>query len=235
MRFLTFLFSVLILAANAQEKVGVTSVITTDADRNYGIGHSGSNAEYIQQLRNAVLLPVSLMSFDLKASNNSILIEWKTASEKNSSHFTLKRAGDDKIFADLKQIQAQKESSSVTYYQYIDRSPLYGPNYYQLEQVDTDGTKTLSKIIATIYNLKERTITSYFSEQGLLNVIINTPEQVNPIKVTVSNISGQVITSKNIKLSESNHYVFNDVFLTNGLYILSFGFEDRIITQKIVK
>jgi hypothetical protein len=218
----------------AQDKVGVTAVIANDADRNYGMGHAGNNAAYIQQLRNAVL-PVSLMSFDLKVSTNSIKVEWKTASEKNSSHFILKRAGEDKIFVDVTQIQAAKESSKVTYYQYIDRFPLTGDNYYLLEQFDADGTKKLSRTIATTYNLKEQYVFAYFSEQGILNTQIHAPKQEEPVKIAVSNIQGQRLSLKSVNLQESNHVQFNDVFLGKGLYILTISFKNHVISQKIIK
>ncbi len=234
MRLLTFLFLLFVLAASAQDKVGVTAVITVDADRNYGMGHPGNNADYIQQLRN-VTLPVSLISFDVKGSTDAITIEWKTASEKNSSHFIIKRSGEDRVFVNLAEIQAQTESSTTSFYKYIDRSPLNGYNYYQLEQVDVDGTSTLSKIIATAYNLKEREIYTYFSDQAVLNVIVNGLNQNDPIKVTIATISGQILTSKSIKISETNHYVFNDLFLNSGIYILTIESKDQLISQKIIK
>ncbi|WP_017259255.1 T9SS type A sorting domain-containing protein [Pedobacter arcticus] len=234
MSVLTFLLSVSLLTAGVGDKVGVTSVIPNEINRNFGKGHAGDNATYIQQLRNAVL-PVSLINFDLKASNYAIKLEWKTASEKNSSHFVLKRSGDDKIFTDIARIQASGESSSIVHYQYIDRSPLTGYNYYQLEQVDADGTKILSQIITTSYNLKEQNVYTYFSEQGLLNMVINAPKQANPVKVTVSNMNGQVLASKNINIAEDSHYQFNDIFFNKGVYTISFSLKDEVITKKIIK
>lgn len=234
MSVLTFLLSVSLLTAGVGDKVGVTSVIPNETDRNFGKGHAGDNAAYIQQLRNAVL-PVSLINFDLKASNYAIKLEWKTASEKNSAHFVLKRSGDDKVFIDIARIQASGESSSIVHYQYIDRSPLTGYNYYQLEQVDADGTKTLSSIIATKYNFNEQNVYTYFSEQGLLNVVIKAPKQANPVKITVSNANGQVLVSKNINIAEESHYQFNDIFFNKGLYIISFSLTDQVISQKIIK
>ena len=100
MSVLTFLLSVSLLTAGVGDKVGVTTVISNEKDRDFGKGHAGNNAAYIQQLRNAVL-PVSLINFELKASNYAINLEWKTASENNSSHFVLKRAGDDKVFINI--------------------------------------------------------------------------------------------------------------------------------------
>ncbi len=234
MKILTFILSLSFLSAAAQEKVGVTPVITNDADRNYGEGHTGNNANFIQQLRNAVL-PVSLISFDLKPSANSIQVEWKTASEKNSSHFILKRAGNDKVFMEVAQIPAAKESSEVSYYQYTDRFPLTGNNYYLLEQYDADGSKHLSRTISLSYSLKEQNIYTYFSENGILNAVIHAFKQEEPFKIALSNINGQQLSLKNVNLSGGNHYQFDDVFLSKGLYIFSVIYKDRVISQKIIK
>ena len=39
-------------------------------------------------------------------------------------------------------------SNEYTAYQFIDRRPANGINYYRLKQVDTDGTHTYSQIVA---------------------------------------------------------------------------------------
>lgn len=234
MRLFTLLFSMLISVLYAQDKVGVTSVISNEADRNFGKGHAGNNAAYIQQLRN-VVLPVSLMSFELKVADNYIKVEWKTANEKNSSHFILKRAGDDKVFKAIAEIKAVKESSSTTHYQYFDRFPLIGQNYYKLEQVDADGIRTLSDIITTAYHLKNQKMFAYFSDRGFLNTVVDIPKQEGFVEITVFNLNGQIVAFKKVNIAEDIHYQFNDLILNKGLYLISFAFEGQIITQKIIK
>ncbi len=229
-----YLLSISLLASGPGDKVGVTSVIPNDQARNFGVGHAGANTAYIQLLRNTVL-PVSLVNFDAKTTDRSIKIEWKTASEKNSSHFTLKRAGDDQVFLNLVQIQARKESSTISNYQFIDRSPLIGNNYYQLEQVDADGTKTLSKIIATKYKLKDQKVYAYFSTEGILNTVINAPTQQERVTITVYNTNGKILATKNVNITEANHHQFNEVFFKEGLYIIAVALKNQVISQKVIK
>ena len=228
-----YLLSISLLAAGPGDKVGVTSVIPNDQARNFGVGHAGANAAYIQHLRNATL-PVSLVSFDSKKTNRSLNVEWTTASERNSSHFILKRAGDDQVFVDLVQIQASKESSTIAHYQFIDRLPLIGNNYYQLEQVDADGTKVLSKVIVTNFELKEQNVYAYFSKEGVLNTVITAPTQQERVTITVYNTNGKILATKSMNISEVNHYQFNEVYFKEGLYIISVVLKNQIINQKVI-
>ncbi|WP_461487209.1 LamG domain-containing protein, partial [Pedobacter sp.] len=102
-------------------------------------------------------LPVSLKSFTVKAQNNSTLLNWETASETNNSHFIVKRSVDGVNFSSISTLTAK--SANGAKYQFVDRTPANGTNYYQLLQVDLDGkttdlgTKTVSFSIKDAVNV----------------------------------------------------------------------------------
>lgn len=91
--------------------------------------------------------PVKLSYFKGYSENNQIHLQWQTEAETNSSYFMVQRSTDAKEFSDLEMIKATGESTQKVIYDYIDKSPSQGINYYRLRQVDNDGSFTFSKII----------------------------------------------------------------------------------------
>ncbi len=234
MKGLAFLLSMSLLTALGQDKVGITPVVT-EAERNFGVGHTGNNADYIQQLRNAVL-PVSLLYFNLNTTERSVRLEWKTASEANNSHFILKRSNDGKQFTEIARIPGGGNSSSVTQYQYVDHLPLLGQSYYQLDQVNYDGSKVSLKVITANYNLGEQKVFAHFTENGALSAIINGVVEQENVLIAILDMKGQVIAEKKVNLiSGINYFQFDNIFFQPGVYIVSIRLKMEIINQKVIK
>ncbi|HNU56902.1 MAG TPA: T9SS type A sorting domain-containing protein [Flavobacteriales bacterium] len=94
------------------------------------------------------ILPVELLSFTGEAQDRSVILEWITASESNSSHFVVERSTNGYQFNGIGEVDAAGNSSSLVEYAFLDPSPQRGINYYRLKQVDIDGTTELSDIVA---------------------------------------------------------------------------------------
>ncbi len=101
-------------------------------------------------------LPVTLAYFNGRMTNAGAVLGWATAREDNNAGFQIERsrnrnAGPGLAFESIATIPSQAPGgNSVTEltYSHLDTQPLPGTNYYRLVQVDVDGTKTTSKIIA---------------------------------------------------------------------------------------
>ena len=66
-------------------------------------------------------------------------LDWKTATELNSSHFEIERSINGYQFEKIGKVNAAGNSNTVTSYNFIDRLPVKGMNYYRLKQFDLDG------------------------------------------------------------------------------------------------
>lgn len=99
------------------------------------------------QLASSSMLPVKLVSFEGVAANGKTTLDWKTTSEIGSSHFVVERSDNGANFIALDNVNAANQGAAVNVYQYSDRSPLSGANYYRLKMVDTDGKFTYSPVI----------------------------------------------------------------------------------------
>lgn len=93
-------------------------------------------------------LPVSLGRFTAKSVENGIQLDWTTYSEKNNFGFDILRSKDGKTFEKIGFVPGNGTSVRELNYRMVDSSPLEGSNYYQLKQVDLDGTYQYSVIRA---------------------------------------------------------------------------------------
>lgn len=122
-----------------------TSDITVDPDLGQGsssrIAATTNDNEVVTikfNMDNATDLPVNLTYFNAFKENNTVILEWETASEQNSSHFDIQRSVDRKKWITLGTEQAAGNSNVALFYNFIDEQALVSA-YYRLYQVDFDG------------------------------------------------------------------------------------------------
>jgi hypothetical protein len=94
-------------------------------------------------------LPVSLTEFSATLQKqNTVLLNWATASEKNSEAFEIERSANGREFTRIASVKGHGTTSGFNAYSTTDSNPLPGLSYYRLKQIDTDGGFTYSHIIA---------------------------------------------------------------------------------------
>ncbi len=92
----------------------------------------------------SVYAAVTLKYFRVgEVSDNSVQVEWETATELDTAQFILSRAeSQDGPFAELESIPAEGDAVTGDYYEYIDNNVQPGKTYwYKLEEQETNGAK----------------------------------------------------------------------------------------------
>ncbi|HYV55283.1 MAG TPA: hypothetical protein VE933_11925, partial [Chitinophagaceae bacterium] len=84
-------------------------------------------------------LPVVLISFMVKKSRHTVLCDWETASELNSSYFIVERSPDGIDYSTAGSVKGAGNSTIHRSYHFEDVNPLPDGSYYRLKQVDVDG------------------------------------------------------------------------------------------------
>ncbi len=160
-------------------------------------------------------LPIQLIEFSAKASNDWVDLKWITATEINNDYFTILRSVDGIEWEIVKHIDGAGNSTSPLTYLDTDKNPLRGVSYYRLKQTDYNGNSSLSKIITTTFT--NQTFVKVYPNPASTILNIETNQQANTI-VTLLNCNGQKIyistemSSGNLKLSTIN--------FPKGLYLL---------------
>jgi hypothetical protein len=93
-------------------------------------------------------LPIELTNFEGHPSNKNIELQWQTASEKNNDHFDIERSTDGKTFSKIGQTKGYGTTVAAQSYQFLDKSPFSGVNYYRLKQIDVNGQFEYSKTVS---------------------------------------------------------------------------------------
>ncbi|HNR55731.1 MAG TPA: T9SS type A sorting domain-containing protein [Flavobacteriales bacterium] len=96
----------------------------------------------------STLLPIELLSFTATPEGDGVRLEWSTVSERDNAAFVIHRGRDPQ---DLHPILGQAGAGThlgLLQYTDFDDAPLAGISYYMLQQIDVDGSTSLSDLVA---------------------------------------------------------------------------------------
>lgn len=174
-------------------------------------------------------LPVKLTSFIGSCNDNSVKLEWTTATEINNDFFAIETSKDGQDWNTVGTVKGAGNSSENKYYSFVIPGQITGNNFYRLKQNDFDGKFEYSEIIV-VRNCN--TVTDK------INIFPN--PATNSINVSFNGVN-QVINSIDI-ISVTGVKVYSAPFsneidlsnITKGIYYIQFNTLDNVITQKLV-
>ncbi|PJJ61095.1 T9SS type A sorting domain-containing protein [Hymenobacter chitinivorans] len=176
-------------------------------------------------------LPVELVSFTAKVRDNSVVLNWATASETNNRGFEVQRSSDAKTFTTIDFKQGAGTATTRTKYEAIDTKPLAGVSYYRLKQIDEDGTASYSKTLAVTTKLTEVSVYPN-PTQGADVVNIALPSGTTEgLLVRITDLSGRQI--RQARLSSQGELSTQD--LKPGTYIIVVGEGETKVSRKLIK
>ncbi len=142
----------------------------------------------------AVVLPVTLTAFTATATGSNVALQWTTSQESNNRGFTLQRSADGVTWTDLGFVAGVGNSSTSTKYNYTDKLPGTGINFYRLRQQDLDGRTSLSSIVtATIGSNKFFSISDN-PGKGIYKLSMASSLEV--LQILITDASGKVLLNK---------------------------------------
>ncbi|MFW6243399.1 MAG: hypothetical protein ACOC2W_04500, partial [bacterium] len=97
-------------------------------------------------------LPIELISFKSIENENSIKLEWVTATEINNDYFVIEKSEDLKNWEVVSYVQGAGNSNTLLTYSIEDFNPIQGVSYYRLTQHDFDGKFEVFNPISTYWN-----------------------------------------------------------------------------------
>lgn len=149
-----------------------------------------------QPTTDCIVVPVILTSFTGQVKNESVVLNWQTASEVNSSHFIIERSTDLSRFTSIGRVSAQGFSNHIQSYSFTDAKPGFydQPIYYRLNMVDLDGTQKNSPIVKVNINGSGKYVQQVYPNPAKagasIQVDLISPEN-DMISVSMININGQ--------------------------------------------
>jgi hypothetical protein len=189
-----------------------------------------SFSHFILTVREPVLLPIELLSFDAElTSEKEVDLTWELGTVEDLSHFDVLRSADGQDFEFLQQVSA----TNALNYQTLDETPLGGYNYYKLRIYETDGSSHYSSI--RVVNLPVTQILEVYPnpiKEGNLTIRLSS-ETNAPLTLELINPLGQIVQTK-VQMVDKGQNVFtlDTKSLGQGIYILRIRQDQILIGQR---
>jgi len=169
------------------------------------------------------LVPVELTSFTVSALNNSVTLNWSTASELNNSGFEIQRTVMGNEFVTIGFLNGYGTTTEAKTYSFVDYNIVVGNYSYRLKQVDFDGTFSYSSELDVVVSSPTQfelaqNFPNPFNPSTKINFNLTVDSKVS---LKVFNILGQeVATLINSNLVAGvNSINFDASELNSGVYL----------------
>jgi hypothetical protein len=184
------------------------------------------------------VVPIELLSFSATAEKRNVILNWRTATESNSSHFEVERSDDSRNFRSLANVLASGNSSTVKSYSYTHRDAANNQQFfYRLKLVDKDGKYKHSQIVSARLigngnhiNVYPTTIST--TEDLNIELFSNSTQR---LVVTFVAADGKRIADSHQQLKAGNNkFTIKIPQLSSGTYIIKFRSADHEQSSRII-
>jgi Secretion system C-terminal sorting domain/Carbohydrate binding domain len=179
------------------------------------------------------VLPVSLLSLNALAKNNTVELKWVTTNEINNAYFEAYRSKDGVNWEPAGKVNSNGINGGT--YTLVDMHPAAGLNYYKLKQVDINSTYKFSNIIKV--NLKPGATTDVSIYPNLVNNVLNYAVQkpaAEKLTVVLSDITGRRISNSMEYFAAGTTQKTIDVSkLAPGMYLLTVTDENGTFKKSV--
>jgi hypothetical protein len=183
-----------------------------------------------------LLLPIELLSFDASynGKNNSVSLDWQTASETNNAYFLVEKSTDAVNWQAFTKVAAQGNSTRISTYHTTDDEPGTGTLYYRLKQVDMNGKYTYSQTVELNIGANNA-ISVYPNPNSGTSVLSLATEQLAPLnRLYVFDALGNIVLEKVITAPADNSKQLNvilDLTGSPGIYFYRLASDEKIIGE----
>jgi hypothetical protein len=172
----------------------------------------------------AAVLPLTWLSFNATKKDNTVVLNWSTATEQNTQDFLVQHSTDAVAWKTLDIVQSTGYINPFGKYTYEHTTPASGINYYRLIQQDIDGKNSYSKIASAVFNKKTNLLTIYTNvvSNGKLKIQLH-----DASIISIYNIEGKLIHSS--RLAKGTQAI-DVIGFAKGMYMIKAGNE----TEKFI-
>ena len=183
----------------------------------------------------SILLPITLLDFNLTQHDKKIKLSWITGSERNNDFFTIERSENSINFIEIAKIKAVGYSSQMLSYAAYDELPIAGISYYRLKQTDFDGRYEYSDIKAvSFYDSEKFNIIPTPSEENIKIIFLSDAVRISEVKIY--DVTGRIVMNQ----AHTNTSGFNEISLNisafeKGIYFVVLENGNKITQNKLIK
>ena len=158
------------------------------------------------------LLPLRFTSFTSTSTNNTVLLQWATADEMNTSSFDVQKSTDGAEWKLLATVAAK--GNSVNEYIVTDNAAFDKINYYRIKESDIDGMFVYSAVLKTANDANEYPDAVKVTPNPVKNSAVI---EINATKESIKNViitetTGRKMQSYTLHVVKGiNRFIINNV------------------------
>ncbi len=184
------------------------------------------------------VVPVELVAFNAKFTENAVTLNWKTATETNNKGFQVERKVNNS-WESIGYVNGNGSTSEVTSYTFVDsKLPFAATVSYRLKQIDLDGTYTYSQVVEvslqqpTKYELSQN-YPNPFNPSTKISYTIPVDSRVT---LQIYSVTGELVRELvNTNQSAGTYVVdFDASDLANGTYIYKITAGSFVQSKKLL-
>lgn len=197
-----------------------------------GLGCTATVTAYVD-----VTVPVELLSFTGEVLPEGNNLQWATASEINTDHFTLEHSTDAVTYQAITTVAAAGNSTLSNTYAYLDKNAVIGLNYYRLSQTDLDG---ITHYVGNITLLRGEAATNSITVSpipAVNDIVVNfTANAAGNTVVSIYDITGRAIETQEVEANIGTNVMnINVQHFAAGTYFIAVNNAGTVSTVKFVK
>jgi parallel beta-helix repeat protein len=172
----------------------------------------------------ASTVPVTLSKLEAIKRASNVVVQWSTASEINNSHFVVERSIDGVNFEGIGRVRGNGTTNRSMQYSYTDAGVLdqysrVNTIYYRLRQVDFDGSEELSRVVRVQNNQDQGARAEVLPNPNRGSFVLElSTDWENEATVTIYNMTGSAVYSKETMLSNGTNRMEMNLDLPSGVY-----------------
>ena len=182
-------------------------------------------------------LPVELVEFTGTCESGKVLLNWRTASETNSSYFMIEESTDGEIWTVIGHVKSTGSGSSgKSYFFPVEHHSNHVIIYYRLSQVDNDGKKESFKIISPTCVSSFETMTVYPNPAtNVITIMTDASKDYGDVCIKVTDNLGRYCVGQMVKLKKGISLFPLSLDLSPGVYsIFIFSRQLTFPVQKLI-
>lgn len=181
------------------------------------------------------LLPVTLKSFSAAFINQSIVLQWSTATEINSGYFEIEKSSDGQTFTSIGKTTAAGNSNALLQYSFTDAASGTGKIFYRLRIVDIDGQTEYSKIVSVKGTSSGVALINVFAGASELKVEWNA-RQKGTVQMAVTDLYGRRLQSRSLPSEAGYNQTSLSLHgMSRGQYVFQLFIDGEVMAEKFVR
>ena len=182
----------------------------------------------------SAVLNTELTQFTTQLKENTVHLDWQTASEYNNKGFEIQRSFDGNVWTSIGFVAGSGSSNKVHFYAFDDLKPAFGKNYYRLQQIEKDGKSTFSAIKSIEYSDKRHKVNIYPNPaKGDVTIQLPIEEREQKVQVELFDTLGNCLRIQELEVSSHKATLKLDN-LASGFYQMRLTSGAKVWVNRLV-